>query len=86
MLGEHNNKQMFVEVVMCLKTCIFRIWLEDGEGGNFMFVKGEAIVEWHKRSLKHEGSEKSQGIGIDEKEEWHAKKEQKKAELWGPGQ
>lgn len=78
--------QVFVEVVMSQNRCIFRIWLEAGEGGNFMYVKWEAIVEWHKRSLKHEGSKKAQGIGIDEKEEWDSNKEQKKAELWGPGQ
>jgi len=55
--------------------------LEAGEEGNFKYVKWGATVEWHKRSLKSEVRKKSQGIGIDEKEERDANKEQKKTEL-----
>lgn len=43
----------------------------------------EAILEWHRRSPKHEESKKSQGISIDEKEEWDVTESKRKKSYGG---
>lgn len=43
----------------------------------------EAVLEWHKRSLKHKGSKKSERISIDEKAEWYGTENKRKKSYGG---